>query len=117
MATEGVGLVNSFVVCLKRGISSASGSFITLFNSFGGSPFHYGNLSIVQWFPFLAGLAGLNGASWSGSATTDYDADFFKMTFFSTGLPYFGTYFPEYGPSPIVSIGLLNVPNFNLLAY
>jgi len=62
--------VNSLVVCLKSGISSASGSLITFLSSFGGSPFQSGNLSIVQWLPFLAGLAGLKAASWSGSRTT-----------------------------------------------
>jgi len=107
--------VNSFVVCLKSGISSASGSFTVLLTSFGGSPFQFGNFSIVQWFPLLAGFAGLNGASWRGSRTTAVEADFFS-SFFWTGLPYFGAYFPLYGPSPIVSIGLLKVPNFSLLA-
>lgn len=109
--------MNSLVVCLKRGISSASGSLIYLLISFGGSPFQSGNLEIVEWLPFLAGLAGLNEASWSGSATTAYEADFFKISFLGTGFPYFGTYFPWYGPSPMVWIGALNVPNFNLLAY
>ena len=70
VATEGVGLVNSLVVCLKSGISSASGSLITLLIYFGGSPFHPGNLSIVQWLPFLAGFAGLKAASCSGSNPT-----------------------------------------------
>ena len=108
--------MNSLVVCLKSGISSTPSSLIILLTSFGGSPFHFGNLSIVQWLPLLAGFAGLNGPSWRGSRTTAYEADFFK-SFLGTGFPYFGAYFPEYGPSPIVSIGLLKVPNFSLLAY
>ena len=117
VATDGVGLVNSLVVCLKRGISSASGSFTYLVTYLAGSPFQRGNLAIVLWLPFLAGLDGLNGPSCSAPGGLIYwDADLFKGSIFGNGFPYFGTYFPVYGPSPIVSIGLLKVPKCNLLA-
>ncbi len=76
VATDGVGLLNSLVGILNKGISSASGSTIFLLSWAGGSPCQTGNLDRVEWFPFLLGIAGLNALSWSGSrATVAWDSD------------------------------------------
>ena len=61
---EGVGLLQLFVVILKRGFSSASGSGLTRTFSTGALSIYGGNLARVEFsLPFLGGWDGLKGLS------------------------------------------------------